>query len=946
MKNNTRLWGSSLTLALVLAACGSNPSQRTPDLSTLSQGKDRKKPESAKLPIVLSDPIAPDPEKALRNYRSLLELDPDPDLKAEVMRRVADLQVQVDDVKGGDENSITNLKSAIAVYEQLLTDKPEDPNNDRLLYQLARAYSNANDGNRAAEALGRLLKQYPNSNLAGDAHFRRAEILFRLNRYAEAEFEYKTVLDQAVKSPFFEPAQYKYAWSLFKQNKIDEALPVFFAILDRELPPGEVVDSQQAFSRTKADLAKDSLRVTSLAFASQNGGASLNEYLAKKGEPRFYPLLYRALGEFFDDKRRYSEAAESYAAFIVRHAQHPLAPNFQQAVIEAYNKGGFIEDVVREKERYATTYDPRNGYWQGKPASAEVLLALRSHLEDLGQFYRKRGQDRRADKDASLQASSGQDFATAAGWYKKVLDLYPADPQKTGIHFLMAESLEEAGNYAAAKAEYETVAYTYAAHSQSAEAAYASVLMSQKLLESSPPANKASAVQVRVAAGRRFAEAFPAHPERSKVITRGAQELYKLPDLQAALVEAQFALKDDKLAADLKRTNLEIIADSYFDLKQYREAESGYSTLLALMPDKDPDRAEAIDRLANSVYQQAETARVAGNIADAVVGFLKVGKVAPTSVLRVSADYAAGSALFNASQFLEAIPVLEDFRQRYPTQDSAADVDRKLAVAYEKTNQYEKAASSWQRVIDRKDEKPEVRRDALFLVAKLYDQAGQAQKAARAYEFYVGSNPFPLETALKAQRRIADLYLGLKDEYRYLFWLRELVTAEDNGGSQRNEASKGLAAQAAMDVATLTVASANALKITLPIEESLPEKKGAVEAAIQSLDKASSYGVASTSTAATYQLGELYRAFAKSLLESERPTNLKGEELDEYNLLLEEQASPFEEKAIEAHEVNLKRMGQGLFDPNITASGKALELLAPGKYGQRELLEDRYESLQ
>ncbi len=89
----------------------------------------------------------------------------------------------------------------------------------------------------------------------------------------------------------------------------------------------------------------------------------------------------------------------------------------------------------------------------------------------------------------------------------------------------------------------------------------------------------------------------------------------------------------------------------------------------------------------------------------------------------------------------------------------------------------------------------------------------------------------------------------------------------------------------------------------------------------------------------------VYRDFSRALLESERPKNLKADELEQYSLLLEEQADPFVQKAIEAHEANLKRISQNLWNASIAKSVKALGELAPAKYGKREIREDSYDTL-
>ena len=98
--------------------------------------------------------------------------------------------------------------------------------------------------------------------------------------------------------------------------------------------------------------------------------------------------------------------------------------------------------------------------------------------------------------------------------------------------------------------------------------------------------------------------------------------------------------------------------------------------------------------------------------------------------------------------------------------------------------------------------------------------------------------------------------------------------------------------------------------------------------------------MAEVTTAATYEMAELYRTLAKDLMASERPKNLKGEELEEYNTLLEEQVFPFEEQAIKAHELNAARAKDGVYDEWVQKSFQALAELKPARYGKTELTQD------
>src|SRR5262249_49636152 len=153
------------------------------------------------------------------------------------------------------------------------------------------------------------------------------------------------------------------------------------------------------------------------------------------------------------------------------------------------------------------------------------------------------------------------------------------------------------------------------------------------------------------------------------------------------------------------------------------------------------------------------------------------------------------------------------------------------------------------------------------------------------------------------------------DRAGYQRWLNEIVAADIGAGGGRSDQSKVMAAQASLELGRNAAADARLLAITLPINKSLPARKKATQNAVGILTRAADYGFADTTTASTFELGETYRDFGKALVDSERPKNLKSaEEAEQYKLLLEEQANPFEEQAIKAHEANLARVKQGVWN--------------------------------
>jgi hypothetical protein len=122
-----------------------------------------------------------------------------------------------------------------------------------------------------------------------------------------------------------------------------------------------------------------------------------------------------------------------------------------------------------------------------------------------------------------------------------------------------------------------------------------------------------------------------------------------------------------------------------------------------------------------------------------------------------------------------------------------------------------------------------------------------------------------------------------------------------------------------------------------PFEASLQEKQHRMDELLVSLNALLEYELGEVTAAATYYMGEAYYEFSQALIESERPSDLSAAELQDYEMVIEEEAFPFEELAIEVHEKNLELLVSGLFNPWIEQSLAKLADLMPGRYAKLEI---------
>jgi hypothetical protein len=117
----------------------------------------------------------------------------------------------------------------------------------------------------------------------------------------------------------------------------------------------------------------------------------------------------------------------------------------------------------------------------------------------------------------------------------------------------------------------------------------------------------------------------------------------------------------------------------------------------------------------------------------------------------------------------------------------------------------------------------------------------------------------------------------------------------------------------------------------------MPRKSEKLNNALDRYKKAAGYGIFEISSRATYSIGELYAQFARELMNSPRPKGLSASELQQYELILEEQATPFEDLAIEIHQTNIQHAWDGSFNRWVDQSFAAMATLSPVRYGKQEM---------
>jgi TolA-binding protein len=820
---------------------------------------------------------------------------------------------------------------AIKTYRQILETYPNYERNDKVLYQMSRAYDEIGQPDEAMKVMDRFVAEYPHSKYVDEVYFRRGEYYFVRKKYLDAEDAYGSIINIGTSSSYYELALYKLGWTLYKQELYEEALHNYIAMLDYRRSIG--YDFDQNYEENDEHRIADTFRVISLSFSNLGGPEVLDEYFSEYGHRTYSDKIYGNLGEFYFGKLRYDDAASVYKSFISLNPFHKVSPHYSMRIVEIYGEAGFPLLVVEAKKEFSTTYALSAAYWNyfDVEDSPEVVGFLKTNLTDLAGHYHALYQS------DNLVEERPANFDEAQHWYRQFLQSFPTDTESPQINYQLADLLLENEDFGEAANEYERTAYEYPEHEQASAAGYAAIYAHRQHLEVATGARKLEVRKATVTSSLRFSETYPEHEQTPVVLGAAADDLYEMKDFDLAIASAQTLIdRYPDTESELLRSAWTVIAHSSIDLAEYQDAEHAYTNVLALTASDDESRPAVVDGLAAAIYKQGEQANLLEDYRAAANHFLRIKDVAPTSNIRTAAEYDAAAALMKIQDWALASGVLEEFRISHPEHELGREATKQLAFIYREDGQTEKSAAEHER-ISAESEDPELKREALLTAGELYDEVNVVEDAVRVYESYVAAYPMPLDIAMETRSRLAEIFNAEADTARYLEQLHDIVAADRDAGDQRTDRSRYLAAKAALVLAVPSFEHFAALELIQPFEESLADKQTRMDVAMETFENLVSYEVAEVTAGATFYIAEIYLEFSAALMESERPQGLTEAEEIDYELVIEEEAYPFEERAIAVHEENFELLAGGIYNPWVQKSLDQLSVLMPGRYAKNEI---------
>jgi TolA-binding protein len=819
---------------------------------------------------------------------------------------------------------------AIELYDQILEAYPNYAQNDQVLYQKARAYDELGRVDEAIAVAALLVAKFPESRHLDEIQFRRAEYFFTRKKFFDAEKAYGAIVTHGPSSDYYELALYKLGWTLYKQMMLEEAIESYVTLLDHKVSTG--YDFDQPEDDADEQRISDTYRVISLCFSDLGGAETVTAFFDANGQRSYEDRVYQHLGEFYLEKRRYNDAATVYEAFVGLYPIHGSSPHFSMRVVEIYEEGNFPKLVLDSKKAFASRYGLESDYWQHFTTEdvPEVISYLKGNLKDLANHYHALYQSTERPEDKPAH------FAESALWYRTFLSSFPAEPESPEINYQLADLLLENDNFSLAAGEYERIAYDYPDHARSASAGYAAIFAHREHEKRAEEAEREGVRREAVASTLRFVDRFPEHEHAAAVLGAAIDDLYSLEDHPFAIATGQ-RLIEEYPASDpaIRRSAWLVIAHASFATESFEPSEQAYARVLELTQPEHESRQEIMNNLAAAIYKQGELASDREEHQSAADHFLRIAEAAPLSEIRPIAEYDAGAALIRLEDWAGAAGVLEAFRTSFPEHELNREATRQIAFVYREDENPSRAAEEYERVAAEAEDL-ELRREALLVAGDLYEKAELLDRALAVLGGYVAEFKSPIEAAVATRFKMAELHQKTNNESQRYAELRAIVAIDRDAGESRTDGIRVFAAKSALILSEDHYRDFADVALTQPFEKSLQEKQRRMDSAITAFGNLVDYEVGEVTAAATFYIAEVYAEFSRALLESERPMDLEAAELDDYEMVLEENAYPFEEKSIDVHEKNLELMDAGVFNEWIEKSLARLAVVIPGRYAKFE----------
>jgi cellulose synthase operon protein C len=600
-------------------------------------------------------------------------------------------------------------KKAIQLYEWFLRDYPKDKKVDQALFFLGYNYFEIGDPKNGAGYYSRLTKEFPRSPYVSESHFALGEFHFDQSKWKEALVNYDNVLKNR-RSRLYTFALYKSAWCQYRIGQVDQAMRSLERVVVYSREKGAVDNISGRRAVNKIRLASEALKDLIVFYAESKSARDAEEYFTRVGgEKVLFPTLEKLAYRYSDTGKR-EDGRFIFKWLLDKRPTAPKAFDYQYQIVTNFSAGGDQKIFREELYNWINDYGPDGEWAQANKEDKELIQRAYDQRETTLRNYtlqlHQTAQKNRAEFSQALAANS----------YSLYVKTFPDSKQIAEMRFFYGELLYDMLKYNEAAVQYLWVVDNAPKTKYHENSIVNALLALEKSLPSEEDLVKRMGKSLEPVpfgnAETRFEAAATKYKDMFPKGERVVDVKFKLGRLHYAYNhhEQALAIFKDIVQQHGSTKNALYSANLILDIYNLRKDYNGITVAATEMLNNEGLKKQGFGEevreiLERANFKKAQEAEVGKKFAESAVAYEAFSKAHPRSSL-------ATSAQFNA------------------------------AINFERSGSTLDAIRMYNLVLNSRDkEGGDLRTKSRTLLARLYEQTGQYEKAAREFESIAKENP-------------------------------------------------------------------------------------------------------------------------------------------------------------------------------------------------------------
>jgi tetratricopeptide (TPR) repeat protein len=628
----------------------------------------------------------------------------------------------------------------MSLYEDILRDYPQYKLRDEVLFSQGYNLYELGRGPEAVKRYEELIRDFPKSQFVPDAYIQLGNYYFDNNKLIPAKQNYEKARDTGAPK-IYAYAIYKLAWCDYNSGDYEAGL--------KKLQ--EAVQYAETRGEELGDLKTEALNDLTVFYVQLDQPKEAIAYFKEKAPVKRQARLIAKTAVGLADAGHFDSAILMFRWLIDDKPMGPSAPEYQQAIVRAYEGLRQRTQVRTEMKKMVDLYRPGGSWWKANEGNKPVLRnAFNVTEEAMRVMVTEYHQEAQKTREVAT-------YQLARDIYKEYVDAFASgdDPDFVSdsafnLRFFYAEILWALEEWEAAAAQYDAVvsfkipdrdsAREVSNESYRKSASFAAVLAYDKLVK----IERGQLARSDLKAGQKVDEnKYKGDVEKKRIIKKDAKEQQEqaLTRFEERLVAAcdmyNKLYPDNPDEVDLRYQAAVIL----YDRNHFVDAARRFGEIISKFPEERRSR-DAAD-LTMFVLESREEWLELNKLARQFQGNKKLTKPGTDFAARV-AKVVEGSQYKWVDEVVyrqeknpkKAAQLFLEFVTEFPQSENA---DRALTYAmiiFQEAAELDRGVEAGERVLR---EYPDSVFDlkVRYTLAGFYEKMAEFKKAAEAYEAFV-----------------------------------------------------------------------------------------------------------------------------------------------------------------------------------------------------------------